>query len=628
MNCEAVEELLSAYLDITLAPEDYNRVHAHVQQCTHCSAILADYRHFDALLTQLPRVSPEPSLREKIFASPEYRELTRTFDGSGIVETPTIPHKSFETDIAGDPGTPGRPRLIALPGGRISSANAPTKKMPTPAKPPTASTTLRFKKRRASWGQRAMHIVAAAAILLTMGVGGFITWRLWQEQAKTASDPSAITPPAALSSAPIPAGMRFVFLRDGALWSGSADTATSAIRLTPTNVTVAPNWAIRPPLAGRVAGDLLAYVDLQHGFIHTERSDGQSDTVIPQPLLKAGIQPASVWDTELGSDILSNLAWSKDGTTLAFVADPLGTGLPNLYLYSTVTGTVHMVTPPVKGEASHPVWSPDGVRIAFEFVHNGSVGIIDYNTQNHGILMLTDAVSTQQYPNDTLLSLDWSPNVDAPAVTWSVGTTGHVHSIWSKRIGFAQAQQLASGEYAQAIYSPANMGNWLLVAPQSDTSSELLRVALNATRGTLVHATQMSNVQWSPDGKTIDYLTMSSASVGTLHIVNSTSGVDTQLSTGVANDPMPIWSPDGQSLAYSTATHIFVVAIQRPDRPQQLRLQGPAFAFTWSMDTPHQLIIAVGDGQQGIYQIDAQHNIVTQLDKEATRGPIEWMQIP
>src|SRR5437763_11740638 len=80
MNCGQVEELLSAYLDNALAPEERRAVAVHLYQCQQCSSILADFRRFDALVSHLPRVSPAPALREKIFASPEYLELTGTFD--------------------------------------------------------------------------------------------------------------------------------------------------------------------------------------------------------------------------------------------------------------------------------------------------------------------------------------------------------------------------------------------------------------------------------------------------------------------------------------------------------------------------------------------------------------------
>ena len=80
MNCERVEELLSAYLDNALAFEEWREVSAHLQICAKCSVMLAEFRRNDALIARLPRVDPDPALRNRIFSSPEYLELTGTFD--------------------------------------------------------------------------------------------------------------------------------------------------------------------------------------------------------------------------------------------------------------------------------------------------------------------------------------------------------------------------------------------------------------------------------------------------------------------------------------------------------------------------------------------------------------------
>ena len=356
MNCEQVEELLSAYLDDSLAwggtaesaSELQSQIAAHLQGCIHCSTVLADYRRFDALLEQMPRAHPSPALRERIFSSPDYLELTGTYNDTGFDKDLdlTVPNKNVRRD------TPSRPQLVALPGGRHatpdSSSTSTTQTLP--------SLQPRIQKHLKRWGLRAMQVTIAATLLLTLGVGSLIGWNLWMQNTRMVSSNSVITPPAAPAfGGPLPAGIYFVFLRDGSLWSTPADGTTKAKQLTPQHVTVAEDWVVSPPLAGRSAGDMLAYIDLQHAFVHTIRSDGQSDTAIRQPLLKAGISPSSVWDTSTGEAILGSLAWSKDGSMLAFVADPTGTGATNLYILSTEAGTVQMVPLPIKGSVSHPI---------------------------------------------------------------------------------------------------------------------------------------------------------------------------------------------------------------------------------------------------------------------------------
>src|SRR5437868_3462360 len=107
MNCGQVKEQLSAYLDNALAPDEHRTIALHLQTCVECRALLADYRYFDTLLAQLPRIAPDLSLQEKIFSSAEYLELTGTSGGRSITDMQTMPQRRA-------PATP-HPHLVALP---------------------------------------------------------------------------------------------------------------------------------------------------------------------------------------------------------------------------------------------------------------------------------------------------------------------------------------------------------------------------------------------------------------------------------------------------------------------------------------------------------------------------------
>ncbi len=645
MNCEQVEELLSAYLDNMLvlgetaasAQQLHTEITEHLQGCLRCSNILADYRRNDTLLSEMPRVSPDSALRKRIFSSPEYFELTGTSNSFSAFNA----HIDTRRDTSlspGRPSRPSRPQLVALPGGRrTSSSTAPTTKSPSVRQEPRVATLP--PRRRRNWGLHIMQVAIVAAILLTLGVGGLISWNIWQQQNITANT-GAITPPAGPPGrGPLSAGMRFVFLRNGILWSAPADGSSAAQQLTSSSVVVADDPVVSPPLPGRTAGDMLAYIDLQHAYVHTIRSDGQRDTLIQQPLLKAGVQPSSVWDTDTGVAILNSLAWSKDGSMLAFVADPNGTGLTNLYIYSVGTGTVQMVSLPMKGSVAHPIWSPDGVRVAFEVTSNEIESVLDYNTQNHGLLTISNNVASSTNPNDTVQTLDWSPDAYEPAITWSIGQIGHIHSIWLRHVGIGgtpTSQMIAIGNYAQAVYSRnghGGAGSWLLITTPAGQSANLWRVDVTpgAVPIALIAGKQAEIAQWSPDGAHIAYLNSVSSGIGTLHVLNAATGTDRPIASGVAVEPLPAWSADGQSLVYNTGTQIVVVNIvgsEAGQKPVPLSLQEPATAFIWSLTSPSQLVVAVGDGQSGIYIVDTQHKTMQQLDQKDTSGPILWTQVP
>ena len=626
MNCEQVEELLSAYLDNKLAPEERRQVAAHLQTCSSCSELLADYRRNDTLLARLPRVTPDPALRERIFSSPDYLEATgEPFENEAPAGRNTVPRlpasgRSPRRD------TPGRPHLVAIPGGR-STAPYSTVKLETP---PT---------RRRARSNRTIIATIAAALIIAIGLGTFAGISLLSNRGTTATHPG-FTPPANAPQAtgPLSAGARFVFLRGNALWSERSDgNSTQPDQLTPANVDVSPNWVVAT-FPGRATGNMLAYIDLKKGSVHIIRSDGQEDTTITPPLLNASVSPASVQDTAAWANILNSLTWSPDGTKLAFVADPTGTGQTQLYVYSTATGKATQVSVSTPGSVSHPTWSPDGTRIAFEASHQGVTGIFDYNTQINSTLTIADGIGANTTTGQSILTLDWSPDIDTPAITWSIGSIGHVRSLWVHHVGAdssAGARQLLTGDFAQAIYSRDGhdgVGSWMIVTSIAGRAGDIWRIDVTP-RSSFIQLTrgrQVNFAEWSPDGSHIDYLDSLSAGVGALHIVNASTAIDSAVANGVTYDPAPAWSMDSLQVAYSTGTRIGVASVQTPASPRYLALKGTASALAWSASATslNQLIVAMNDVQQGIYLIDTRHNATFRADKLGTDGPILWTVIP
>ncbi|MDQ6660808.1 MAG: zf-HC2 domain-containing protein, partial [Chloroflexota bacterium] len=229
MNCEHIKELLSAYLDNVLTPEESQAVTNHVHDCLDCNLILADFRRFDALLSFMPRISPHKDLQNHIFSSAAFLELTETFDSTQKIERVY----SASTNDAHDlPDFLDRPRLVALPGGRYCSPNAiPTVKTPS----------VKHGHFSLRWGLLAMQVAIAVVLLFTLGLGSFTGWNLWHQQQKT-TNTGAILPPEGLPiESPLATGIRFVFLRDGALWSAPSEGSGQPVRLTASTVTVASN---------------------------------------------------------------------------------------------------------------------------------------------------------------------------------------------------------------------------------------------------------------------------------------------------------------------------------------------------------------------------------------------------
>jgi Tol biopolymer transport system component len=104
--------------------------------------------------------------------------------------------------------------------------------------------------------------------------------------------------------------------------------------------------------------------------------------------------------------------------------------------------------------------------------------------------------------------------------------------------------------------------------------------------------------------------------------------VDTFISGGVTGEPVPTWSTDGQQLVYSTGKQSIRVELQDGLKLHPLPLHGLASTFSWSVSSPHQLIVALNDVQAGVYLVDTQHNTSLQVDPESINGSIFWTEIP
>jgi Predicted integral membrane protein len=114
MNCEQVEELLSAYLDDQLTEHIYSAVTTHLEECRRCYAFLTSYRRYDALLAQLPRVEPPPYLRTMLFSSPRYRRrhatataiISSTIASTGREDPGTSTYRQHDNDPRNDESPP------------------------------------------------------------------------------------------------------------------------------------------------------------------------------------------------------------------------------------------------------------------------------------------------------------------------------------------------------------------------------------------------------------------------------------------------------------------------------------------------------------------------------------------
>ena len=178
-----------------------------------------------------------------------------------------------------------------------------------------------------------------------------------------------------------------------------------------------------------------------------------------------------------------DIAWSPDGTKLAFLSDAAQQGQLQLFVESVSGSAPAKKLTNLKGSASDPCWSPDGTRIALLYTENAtrSAGPLVAETPDEGVvsedfleqrLTLVDpstATTREVSPADMYVyEFDWAPDSKRLVVT---AAPGNGDDNWY-------------------------IANFFALDSTSNTMTPLMPKP----------AMQIAVPRWSPDGKTIAFI--------------------------------------------------------------------------------------------------------------------------
>jgi WD40 repeat protein len=519
MNCERAEGYLSAFLDNALDPRLSQQVRAHLEDCAHCRMVLDDYRSFDHLLATTARVEPSDALRERLFASDEFRrireaheagiDLSNEADVLAALRSPDLPD-GLGDDLSIDADELRLPDMDELPDISGEATNAGDA-------PPGATLLARVRSIVTSTARSKALLPVAAALILSFGAALLMRQGLFPFGAHTAPGLSTTLGNPGQQGIPLAAGPRVVYLHDGILWSAPENGAGIALPLTATGhggVTVGA-WSVSPTL------HLVAYLDTSTNTLHVVRSDGLSDHVV------AGA-------------VSGGITWSPDGAHLAYLAAE--GGAHTLHVVDSAGG--NDVTISSDGaEAGNAVWSGDSRWIAYTETRDGALAIWGYDRTNN---------LPHQFPAPTgasaalVTQLTWLADTRHPALTWATTDTSvAITGVYGARIDDSSARLLtpAGAHYTAGTYTGANSGGaWLL----GDRNSLTLLALGDGSRSTAaVLDAPVSRIVWSSQG-------VAAVTIGQrLSLWSAPTGL-VPVSTG-ASGSAPAWSADGHSLVYATS---------------------------------------------------------------------------
>jgi len=268
--------------------------------------------------------------------------------------------------------------------------------------------------------------------------------------------------------------------------------------------------------------------------------------------------------------MLSKPHWSPDGDLIAVQTEE-----PAVLLFDRGTGALGRLA-----SGSFGAWSPDGSAVAY-FTTNGDIAVVDVESGESRILVARPAGTegfASEYATLNNEPMAWSPDGRSLVANGSARYPETPFSLISIDVASGRAQTLHTTEdffQYQPAWSPDSSKIAFAIYADRRASETIWVTNLDGSVTSAISdpGELVQHPLWSPDGEWLAYLAMSGGQ-GRLKVVRPDGTGARLLASGV--EEIVGWNPDGLSVAYTPPAdeqqrrELRVVALDGPDRLLQI----------------------------------------------------------